>query len=432
MDELLTMSKRELTRLEVMQRLKEKRLTQKEAAQLLGISTRQVKRLWRAYQEKGAKGLVSGRRGRPSNNRLEAGVTQRALALIQEKYADFGPTLAHEKLIEVHKLALSRESVRRIMIAEGIWKPKRAKQPPLHQMRERRACFGELVQIDGSDHKWFEDRGPRCSLLVYVDDATGQLLELWFVPHESFFGYCEASRHYFERCGKPVAFYSDKHGIFRVNSEQTIGLGNGMTQFGRAMQELDVQIICANSPQAKGRVERANQTLQDRLVKELRLRGISDLAAANAYLPEFRDDYNRRFAVAPRSTHDAHRPLLKSENLDLIFTHQKTGTLSKDLTVQSKKIIYQVQSDRPGYALRKAQVTVCENAQGEVTILYKDKPLAYTIYHKPARQAEVVDTKSIDRHLRVPKPPAPDHPWRQGGRYKDAKPLLESSPHAED
>ena len=198
------------------------------------------------------------------------------------------------------------------------------------------------------------------------------------------------------------------------------------------MQELDVQTICANSPQAKGRVERANQTLQDRLVKELRLRGISDLAAANAYLPEFRDDYNRRFAVAPRSTHDAHRPLLKSENLDLIFTHQKTGTLSKDLTVQSKKIIYQVQSDRPGYALRKAQVTVCENAKGEVTILYKDKPLAYTIYHKPARQAEVVDTKSVDRHLRVPKPPAPDHPWRQGGRYKDAKPLLESSPHAED
>lgn len=432
MDELLTMSKRELTRVEVMQRLKEKRLTQKEAGQLLKISTRQVKRLWRAYRAKGAKGLVSGRRGRPSNNRLDAGVTQQALALIQEKYADFGPTLAHEKLSEVHKIPLSRESVRRIMIAEGIWKPKRAKQPPLHQMRERRACFGELVQIDGSDHKWFEDRGPRCSLLVYVDDATGQLLELWFVPHESFFGYCEASRHYFERCGKPVAFYSDKHGIFRVNSEQTIGLGSGVTQFGRAMQELDVQIICANSPQAKGRVERANQTLQDRLVKELRLRGISDIATANAYLPEFRDDYNRRFAVEPRSTHDAHRPLLKSENLDRIFTHQKTGTLSKDLTVQSKKIIYQIQSDRPGYALRKAQVTVCENAKGEITILYKDKPLAYIIYHKPARQAEVVDTKSVDRHLRVPKPPAPDHPWRQGGRYKDAKPLLEASPLAKD
>jgi len=432
MDELLTMSKRELTRLEVMQRLKEKRLTQKEAAQMLGISTRQVKRLWQAYRKKGAPGLTSRRRGRPSNNRMDAGIRQRVLDLVKKKYADFGPTLAHEKLSEVDKIQLSRESVRKIMIEEQIWKPKRAKRPPIHQMRERRACLGELVQIDGSDHQWFEDRGPRCSLLVFVDDATGQLMELWFVPHESFFGYCEASRHYFERCGKPLAFYSDKHGIFHVNSEQTLSLGSGMTQFGRAMQELDIQIICANSPQAKGRVERANQTLQDRLVKELRLRGISDLEAGNAYLPEFREDYNRRFAVEARSTHDAHRPLLKSENLDLIFTHQKTGTLSKDLTVQSKKIIYQIQTDRPGYALRKAQVTVCENAQGEITILYKDKPLAYTIYHKSPRQAEVVDTKTLHRQIQTPKPPAPNHPWRTYGRHLNGKPIQEAPPHGAD
>jgi len=322
MDELLTMSKRELTRLEVMQRLKEKRLSQKEAAQMLKISVRQVKRLWRAYQEQGAKGIASRRRGKPSNNRLDAGVVQQALDLIQEKYRDFGPTLAHEKLSEVHGLKLSRESVRRIMIEEQIWKPRHARRPPAHQMRERRACFGELVQIDGSEHAWFEERGPKCTLLVYVDDASGELGELWFVEHESFFAYCQASRHYFERYGKPVAFYSDKHGVFRVNQERPLGLSSGLTQFGRAMQELDVQIICANTPQAKGRVERANQTLQDRLVKELRLRGISDMQAGNAYLPEFREDYNRRFGVAPRSTHNAHRPLLKSENLDLIFSHQ--------------------------------------------------------------------------------------------------------------
>jgi transposase len=182
MDNLLTMSNRELTRLEVMQRLKDKRLRQKEAARILGISTRQVKRLWRAYRQKGAKGLVSARRGKPSNNRLDGGVAQQALDLIKERYADFGPTLAHEKLTEVHKLPLSRESVRRIMIEEGMWRPKRAKKPSTHQMRERRACFGELVQIDGSDHDWFEGRGPKCTLLVYIDDATGQLLELWFVP----------------------------------------------------------------------------------------------------------------------------------------------------------------------------------------------------------------------------------------------------------
>lgn len=429
MDELLTMSQRELTRLEVMQRLREKRLSQKEAANMLRISTRQVKRLWRAYRKKGAKGLTSQRRGKPSNNRLDAGIVQQALDLIKEKYADFGPTLAHEKLTEVHHLQLSRETVRQIMIAEQIWQPKRAKQPPAHQMRERRACFGELVQIDGSDHDWFEGRGPRCTLLVLMDDATGQLLELWFVSQESFFAYCAAVRHYLERCGKPLAFYSDKHGVFRVNQEQTLSQGSGLTQFGRAMQELEIQIICANSPQAKGRVERANQTLQDRLVKELRLRGISDMHSANAYLPEFREDFNRRFAVVPRSTHNAHRPLLKTDHLEVIFTHQETRTLSKNLTVQLNKVIYQIQSDRPGYALRNAQVTMCETAQGEITILYNHKPLAFTIYHTPARQAEVVDSKSLDRQIHSP---AADHPWRQYGRHLNGTPIREPLPHDAD
>jgi transposase len=432
MDELLTMSKQEITRLEVIQRIKEKRLTQKEAAGMLKLSVRQVKRLYRAYKSKGAKGLISARRGKPSNHKQDEAELQRALELLKERYEDFGPTLAHEKLSEVDGVKLSRESVRKLMIAEGLWKAKRAKQPNAHQMRERRACLGELVQIDGSDHTWFEERGPKCTLLVYIDDASGQLLELWFVPDESFFAYCEASRHYFERCGKPVAFYSDKHGVFRVNQERTTGLTSGLTQFGRAMQDLDIEIICANSPQAKGRVERANQTLQDRLVRELRLRGISDMAAGNAYLPEFRADFNRRFAVPPRSNHDAHRPLLKTENLDIILTHQKIGTLSKNLTVQSNRVIYQIQSDRPDYTLRNAQVMVCENAKGAVTILYKNQPLAYTIFHKPTRQAEIVDTKTLDHHLSIPKPPAQDHPWRRYGLHLNDKPIQESSPHASD
>jgi len=432
MDKLLTMSTRELTRLEVMQRLKEKRLKQQEAARQLGISVRQVKRLYRVYKAEGAKGLVSQRRGKASNHQIEPETVQKAIDLIYERYRDFGPTLAHEKLVEVHGVKISDEKVRQLMIAEGIWKPKRAKKPPVHQMRERRACFGELVQIDGSDHDWFEGRAPRCNLLVYIDDASGQLLELWFVPEETTFAYFAASRHYFERYGKPVAFYSDKHGIFRVNREQTSGLSDGITQFGRAMQELDIQIICANSPQAKGRVERANQTLQDRLVKELRLQGISDIDTANAFLPQFREDFNRRFAVQPRSSHDAHRPLLKTENLDLILTRQKIGTLSKNLTVQSNRVIYQIQSNRPGYALRNAQVTVCENANGEVTILYKNKPLPYTIFHTASRQAEVVDSKTLDRHIRLPKPPPANHPWRRYGRRVNGKPIQETSPHGSD
>ena len=415
-----------------MQRLKEKRLTQKEAAQLLGLSVRQVKRLWQAYRKDKAKGLVSKRRGKSSNRRLDEKIRQQALDLLKARYSDFGPTLAHEKLSEVDHMRISRESVRKLMIEEKMWKPRRAKKAVVHQMRERRACFGELVQIDGSEHAWFEERGSKCTLLVFIDDATGKLLELWFVDAESFFAYCEASRHYFERYGKPLAFYSDKHGVFHVNTPQSVGSGDGITQFGRAMKELDVQIICANSPQAKGRVERANQTLQDRLVKELRLRGISTIQAANTFAPEFCEDFNRRFAVSPRSNHDAHRPVLKTENLDIIFTRQKTGVLSKNLTVQFHKVIYQIQSDRPGYALRNAQVTICENPNGEVTILYKNKPLDFTIFKKLPHQAEIVDTKSVNRAIQNPKPPAPDHPWRQYGQHINGSPILNSSPNGTD
>jgi len=173
--------------------------------------------------------------------------------------------------------------------------------------------------------------------------------------------------------------------------------------------------------------------MQDRLVKELRLQGISDIDTANAFLPQFREDFNRRFAVQPRSTHDAHRPLLKTDNLDIILTRQKTATLSKNLTVQFNKVIYQIQSDRPDYALRKAKVTICENANGDVTILYNTKPLSYTIYHKSTHQAEIVDSKTLDRQLRTPNPPAPDHPWRRGfGLHLNGKPIQEPPPHGPD
>ena len=376
MRELQTMSKQELSRLEVLQRLEEKRMKQHEAAEQLGVSVRQVKRLLRIYRQEGIAGLVSKRRGKPSNNRLAVEVKQQALGLIGERYADFGPKLAHEKLTEVHELELSVESVRQLMMAAELWQPRRAKRPVVHQMRARRAGLGELVQLDGSPHDWFEGRAPACTLLVFIDDASGRLLELYFTPQESMFNYCEAVRRYVRRHGKPLAFYSDKHGIFRVNMKNAVS-GSGLTQFGRAMQELDIQIICANTPQAKGRVERANQTLQDRLVKELRLLGISSMEAGNAYVPEFMADFNRRFAVVPQNPQDAHRPLLPGDDLDRILTWQETRTLSKNLTLQYQKVVYQIQTTRPTYALRSAQVTVCENAQGEITILYKGNALDY-------------------------------------------------------
>jgi hypothetical protein len=430
MEEIIPMSSKEISRLEIMQRLKDKRLQQKEAAQLLGLSVRQVKRLWKSYQKEAAKGLVSKKRGRVSNNHLDAGVVQEVLDLVKSKYSDFGPTLAHEKIVEVHRIGISRESVRKIMVEEGLWKARRKKKEAVHQRRERRACYGELVQIDGSDHAWFEERGERCTLLVFIDDATGRLVELLFVPDETFFAYCAAARAYFEREGKPLAFYSDRHGIFRVNNPQPVGTTSGLTQFGRAMQELEIQIICANTPQAKGRVERVNQTLQDRLVKELRLRGISTMQEANAYLEEFREDFNRRFAVAPRSSHNAHRPLRPADNLDVIFTRQKTGVLSKNLTLQYQKTIYQIQTNRPSYALHNAPITICENAKGEITLLYKNQPLAYTTHKQLTRQAEVVETKSLNRA--VPQSPAANHPWRTYGQHLNGQPMPETTPHGRD
>jgi transposase len=410
------MSTKELSKLEVMQRLEGKQMSQQEASQIRNKGIRQVKRLLKTYREQGAAGLVSKQRGQPSNNRLTEGVKQRALDILKARYQGFGPTLAHEKLTEKDKLQLSVESVRQIMIEEELWKARKARKIVAHQLRERRACFGELVQIDGSPHQWFEGRAEACALLVFIDDATGKLLELQFAKSESFFSYGQAAQRYFQRQGKPVAFYSDKHGIFRVNLANA-GSGDALTQFGRAMQELDIQIICANTPQAKGRVERANQTLQDRLVKEMRLLGISSLEAGNAYLPVFIQDFNQRFAEAPRSSVDAHRPLTPQEDLARIFTWQETRTLSKNLTLQFDKVVYQIQTERPTYALRQAVVTVCRNADQNVTILYQGRALPYTIFHKQAHQAEVVSAKDVNQAVQVaslPNKPAPDHPWRRG------------------
>ena len=417
--ELVTMSKEELSRMEVMEHLQERRMGQRTAAEVLGVSVRQVKRLLCAYRREGAAGLVSKQRGKPSHHQLDARTVQTVLDLLKGRYADFGPTLAHEKLVEKHGMKLCLGSVRKIMIEEGLWKAKKARKMEVHQMRERRACKGELEQMDGTDHDWFEGRSERCTLLVMIDDATGQLGALLFVAEENFFGYCGLVRQYLAAHGRPAGLYTDKHSIFRVNIPNA-GLGDNLTQFGRAMQSLEIPILCANTPQAKGRVERANQTLQDRLVKEMRLRGINDMQQGNAYLPEFMADFNARFAVQPRSSLDAHRPLQAHQNLDQVLAWQETRTVSKNLTVQFKNVVYQIQTDRPAYALHNAQVIICQDPQGKVTILYKDNPLNFSIFHKQARQAEVVTAKQVDHlvlNLSKAHKPGEKHPWAYGPRH---------------
>ncbi|MGH7210042.1 MAG: ISNCY family transposase, partial [Acetobacteraceae bacterium] len=303
---VVSMSQQEFSRLDVLLRVQSGRLRVADACALIGVRRRQVFRLLRGLEQDGATSLLSKRRGQPSNNRLPVEVRTLALSMVRERYADFGPTLAAEKLAAHHGCSISRETLRGWMIADCLWKDRRHRLPSPHQPRRRRDCLGELVQIDGSEHAWFEDRGPVCTLLAFVDDATSRLMALRFVASESAFDYFRTTRAYLEMHGKPVAFYSDKHNIFRVNNGEG---GERITQFGRALAALNIDIICANSPQAKGRVERAFGTLQDRLVKELRLEGIATVGAANAWLPEFIASYNAHFGREPTNAKDLHRAL---------------------------------------------------------------------------------------------------------------------------
>ncbi len=309
------MSEREFNRVEVLAQVDDGRLSVDNAANMLDLTRRQIFRLLKRYRQDGASAIRHKARGKSPNNLIHQVKRDYALGLIKENYPDFGPTLAAEMLAEHHGFRVSRETLRKWMQDDGIWLPRKQRRR-FHQPRLRRECFGELIQIDGSDHRWFEDRNKPCTLLVFIDDATSTLMELRFVKSESTFSYFEALESYLLAHGRPVAFYSDKHTVFRVAKDDAKG-GARMTQFGRALNALNVEILCANSSQAKGRVERANRTLQDRLVKELCLAGISDMEAGNAYLQGFRERFNAQFAKVPAKPDNLHRALnVKPDRLD--------------------------------------------------------------------------------------------------------------------
>jgi Winged helix-turn helix len=390
------MSDGELSRLEVLRDLDQKRLTTEAAAQLLGLERRQVFRLLKAYRTEGPTGLISKRRGRRSNRRKPEALRRAVLALIREWYWDFGPTLVAEKLREVHGITLGRETLRLWLIEAGLWRDRRQRRKRVHQPRSRRDCVGELVQVDGCEHWWFEDRGPQCTLLVFIDDATGRLMHLQFVESESTFAYFHATRAYLEAWGKPVAFYSDKHGVFRVNHQGALG-GDGMTQFGRALHALNIDIICANSSQAKGRVERAHKTLQDRLVKELRLAGVRTLAEGNALLPAFMADYNARFAKPPANKKDLHRPLRAGDDLEDAFAWKEPRRLSQALTLQYDKMIFIVEPSEPAKAAIGKYVTVFDYPDGRLAIRYNGVELAYRTFDKVRQvdQGAIADNKHL-------------------------------------
>lgn len=410
-----SMSDKELARLEVLRDLDSQRLTAAAAAQLLGVSRRQTLRLLKALRTCGVEGLISKQRGRPSNRRKPDDVRAAALAIIGQRYADFGPTLAAEKLRELHGISLGRETVRSWMIAAGFWQERKKRRRRIHQPRYRRDCVGELIQIDGSEHRWFEDRGPMCTLLVYIDDATSRLMHLRFVETESTFAYFAATQGYLEAHGKPVAFYSDKHSVFRVAKAGVTG--DGMTQFGRALHALNIEIICANTSQAKGRVERANKTLQDRLVKEMRLAGVNTLEAGNAFLPGFVADYNARFAKPPANAKDLHRPMGPCDRLEDAFSWQVERTLSQSLTLQYDKVLFILDPTEAAQAAIGKRVTVADYPDGRLVISYQGTPLSYRTFDKirKVNQAAVVENKRLGPLLEMIK------------LYQDAQPQPERS-----
>jgi hypothetical protein len=398
----ITMSMREIDRLKTIQAVVDGNLKPMLAAQRLALTTRQVQRLANRYRLEGAIGLVSRKRGCPSNHQLPADRARSALSIIRDRYADFGPTLACEKLRECHGIVISKETVRKLMAEIGLWIPRRLRSSKIYQPRNRRSCLGELVQIDGSDHAWFEARAPVCTVLVYVDDATSRLLYLHFTYSESTFSYFEATRAYLEQHGKPLTLYSDKASVFRSN-QKNAAAGDGHTQFARALFELNIDLICANSSQAKGRVERMNLSLQDRLVKELRLQGISTMAAANAWAPAFIADYNGRFAKPPRNDLNAHRPLRRDENLDLIFTVRERRRVTSHLTLQYDKMLYLLDDTQEARAQIGKYIELYEYPDGHIDVRANGIALAYTTYDKlpVTNQAAIVDNKRLGHILEI-------------------------------
>ncbi len=390
---LIAMSERDLQRIEVLSKVVAGRMTTVSAAHVLDLSERQIRRLLGRIRTGGAASIRHKAIGRPSNNRICDGVREYAVTLVRERYADFGPTLATEKLAERDGLHVSRETVRNWMSDAGLWLSRKQRRT-FHRPRLRREAYGELVQIDGSEHRWFEDRGPPCSLLVFVDDATGRLMQLRFVRSESAFTYFEALELYLKRHGAPIAFYSDKHSVFRVAKKDARG-GQGMTQFGRALCELNIEILCANSSQAKGRVERMNRTLQDRLVKELRLSGIDGMEAGNAFLPGFIKDYNTRFAVTPARPDDLHRPInLAPDRLMEILCKREQRYVGAQLAFSFERKRIMLAETEMTRGLVGRYVETYAYADGRLDVRWKGYSLPYTVFDKDQRVTHAAITEN--------------------------------------
>lgn len=411
------MSRKEIGRLEVLQRIADGLISQRRAAEVLGLSDRQVRRLQRGYEAEGAQTLVSKKRGRPSNRRIDGTVRNAIVTELRTRYQGFGPTLAAEYL-GLDGYCVSKETLRTWMAEAGLWQVARGRRQTLHPPRLRRPRMGELIQIDGSPHDWFEGRGLRCTLIAFIDDATSRVMAAGFVPVESTQAYLDALHAYVGAYGCPAALYSDRHGIFRKHDPED----DIPTQFQRALRALGIEGIQAMTPQAKGRVERVFQTLQDRLVKAMRLSGIHDMGGANAFLSDYLPKHNQRFAVSPADEQSAHKAYQGSAiELSRVCALHHTRKLSKDLILSFNKQRYVLQTNgAPRYALRGKAVTVVSYADGRIEILHNDELLPFKVFDTPKPAFPPVDEKTINARVddilktrwSEKSRPAPTHPWR--------------------
>lgn len=418
--EHLLMSRKERRRLEVYSRVKRGELRLSKAAELLGLSYRQAKRSYGRYVARGAAGLLHGARGRRSNRAGDAARRERVLGLYREKYGDFGPTLASEYLAREDGESVAVTTLRHWLISAELWRV-RGKRSVHRRWRARKQHLGEMVQMDGSHHDWFEGRGPWSVLMVLIDDATSRVYARFF-EEETTAAALEVFQRYVERYGLPRSLYVDRDSIYETpreaTSDEALRGKAALTQFGRAMEELEVELILAHSPQAKGRVERCNGTLQDRLVKALRLAGISDRERANGYLEEaFLSEFNARFTVAPQASSDLHRRVPRQVRLDQVLSFQEQRVVQNDWTVRWRHRRFQLTSANRGLSLVRQRVTVCEQLDGTIRLLYRGRELSWQEIVEGAAagssSAQAGDRKRGPTGVgRVGLRPSASHPWR--------------------
>ncbi len=392
------MSEREAERLGIVRRVLSKELTQALGAAQLGLSVRQFRRLCVAVREQGAGSLISKRRGQASNRRIPEQRKSVIMELVRRHYPDFGPQLASEYLQAQHQQCISAETLRGWMIEAGLWKAKKRRVQRQHSTRPRRARLGELVQIDGSHHDWFEGRADKCCLIAFIDDATGRVLAARFSGAETTQAYLALLHEHVQAHGAPLAYYSDRHSIFTKHDSQD----PQPTQFERALLQLHIEPICAHSPQAKGRIERLFQTLQDRLCKAMRLAGISGIEAANGWLGAYLQQHNARFAVTPREPEDAHRPYTASDTaLRRICSLHHQRQLSAQLSCQFEGSQFWIIPGQPHAPLGKARIDIAQYADGPLELLYRGQPLAYRSHmlHEHLQQHKLADDKTVNQRV---------------------------------